>query len=85
MINIDILGFVATFCTTGSILPQIIKVFKTKNVSDISLSMYIMYFIGILFWIVYAFSLNSVPIHISNFFGFVFSLSMIIMKLKYRK
>lgn len=85
MTSIDILGFVATFCTTGSIFPQIVKVFKTKNVSDISLSMYTMYFIGILFWIVYAFSLNSIPIHISNFFGFIFSLSMIIMKLKYRK
>lgn len=80
----DIMGFVATFLTTGSLLPQVIKVFKTKNATDISLNMYVMYFIGILFWIAYAFSLNSIPIHISNFFGFVFSLSMIIMKIKYK-
>ena len=82
--NVDTLGFIATLCTTGSMLPQIIKVFKTKNVSDISLGMYVIYFIGILFWIVYAFYLESTPIHVSNFFGFLFSLSMIIMKIKYK-
>lgn len=85
MTQIDILGLVATGCTTGSMIPQVIKMYKTKDVSSISLGMYILYFVGILFWIAYAFHLDSIPIHISNFFGFMFSLMIIIMKLKYGK
>ena len=83
--NIDILGFVATALTTGSLIPQVLKTYKTKDVSSISLSTYIMYFIGILIWIVYGFYLKSTPIHVSNFFGLIFSTSIIIMKIKYEK
>ncbi len=83
MIDMDLIGFVATGLTTGSLIPQVLKIYRTKDVSSISLSMYLMYFIGILIWIVYGFHLQSVPIHVSNFFGFSFSLAIIIMKIKY--
>lgn len=83
--DMDFLGFVATGLTTGSLVPQIIKIYRTKDVSSISLSMYIMYFTGILMWMGYGFYLNSLPIHISNFFGFIFSLFIMIMKIKYDK
>ena len=82
--NMEIIGFVATGLTTGSLVPQVIKIYKTKDVSSISLSMYVMYFVGILMWIAYGFHLDSTPIHVSNFFGFIFSLSIIIMKIRYR-
>ncbi len=85
MTNMDILGFVATGLTTGSLVPQVIKIYKTKDVSSISLSMYIMYFSGILLWIGYGFHLNLLPIHISNFFGFIMSLFIIVMKIKYNQ
>ncbi|MEK6828796.1 MAG: SemiSWEET transporter [Nanoarchaeota archaeon] len=80
----EIIGFVATGLTTGSLVPQVIKIYRTKDASSISLSMYVMYFVGILMWIAYGFHLDSTPIHISNFFGFIFSLSIIIMKIRYK-
>lgn len=80
----EFVGFIATGLTTGSLVPQVLKMYKTKDVSSISLNMYIMYFTGILLWVAYGFHLNSIPIHVSNFFGFVFSLSIIWMKIKYR-
>lgn len=79
----ELVGFVATSLTTGSLIPQVIKIYRTKDVSSISLYMYVMYFVGILLWIAYGFHLNSLPIHVSNFFGFTFSLSIITMKIKY--
>jgi MtN3 and saliva related transmembrane protein len=32
---IDILGFVAGICVTISVIPQILKIWKTKKVKDI--------------------------------------------------
>ncbi len=79
----ETIGFVATGLTTGSLIPQVIRIYRTKDVSAISLNMYLMYFIGILLWIAYGFHLKSVPIHVSNFFGFSLSLAIIVMKVKY--
>jgi len=81
----DIIGFIAVAMTTGSLVPQIIKMYNTKDVSAISLSTYIMYLVGILIWIVYGVQLNSIPVHVSNFFSLIFSLSIITMKIRYGK
>ncbi len=83
--NPELIGFVATGLTTGSLFPQVWKIYKTKDASSISLYMYSMYFVGILLWVYYGFYLNSVPIHVSNFFGFIFSLAIIIMKIRYSR
>ena len=81
----EAIGFVATGLTTGSLIPQVVRIYRTKDVAAISLGMYLMYFIGILLWIAYGFHLKSIPIHVSNFFGFSLSLAIIIMKLRYTK
>lgn len=55
----EIIGFLAAILTTVAFFPQVIKVYKTQNTQSISLSMYIVFSIGILLWLVYGFYLNS--------------------------
>jgi MtN3 and saliva related transmembrane protein len=79
-----IIGLLACFLTTGAFLPQIIKTIKTKETKDISLSMYIIYVIGVLVWFVYGFMIKEVAILVGNAFSFLFGMTMLIMKIKYK-
>ncbi|GIR50383.1 MAG: hypothetical protein CM15mP59_1250 [Flavobacteriaceae bacterium] len=49
----ELIGFIAAVCTTFAFLPQVIKVWKTKQTKDLSLRMYTIMFIGICLWFVY--------------------------------
>lgn len=79
-----IIGLIAGLTTTGAFLPQILKVIKTKDTKSISLAMYIVYVIGVLIWFVYAFMIDEPAIIICNTFSFIFGMTMLIMKLKYK-
>ncbi|HEY9703773.1 MAG TPA: SemiSWEET transporter [Allocoleopsis sp.] len=79
-----LIGLLACFLTTGAFLPQIIKTIKTKETKDISLSMYIIYNIGVLVWFVYGFMIHEVALLIGNTFSFIFGMTMLIMKIKYK-
>lgn len=79
-----IIGLLACFLTTGAFLPQIIKTIKTKETKDISLSMYIIYVIGVIVWFVYGFMIHETAILVGNTFSFIFGMIMLIMKIKYK-
>ena len=79
-----IIGLLACFLTTGAFLPQIIKTIRTKETKDISLSMYIIYNIGVCVWFLYGFMINETAILVGNTFSLIFGLIMLIMKLKYK-
>jgi len=79
-----IMGLIAGLLTTGAFIPQMIKTIKTKDTKSISLTMYIIYIIGVLFWFVYGFMINETAILITNTFSFAFGLILLIMKLIYK-
>ena len=62
----ELIGFIAAVCTTFAFLPQVIKVWKTKQTKDLSLRMYIVMFIGIFLWFVYGLRINSLSIILAN-------------------
>jgi len=62
----EIIGFIAAVCTTFAFLPQVIKVWKTKQTKDLSLQMYTIMFIGICLWFVYGLRINSLSIILAN-------------------
>jgi MtN3 and saliva related transmembrane protein len=80
----EIIGLLAAFITTASFLPQVIKTYKTKDTSGLSLTMYITFFIGIVLWLIYGIHLNSLPMILANFITAILSLFLIIMKLKHK-
>ena len=80
----EIIGFLAAILTTVAFFPQVIKVYKTQNTQSISLSMYIVFSIAILLWLVYGFYLNSLPMIIANTITLVSSIYILYMKLKHK-
>lgn len=73
-----IIGLVAACLTTASFVPQAIKTIKTKDTSGISLSMYIMFTLGVLLWLIYGIYIKDAAVTVANVITFIFA-SIILM------
>jgi len=83
MFNINLLGYVAGTLVVISLLPQVIKSWKTKSTKDISMLRYIIYIIGLILWIIYALIIKNGPVAIMNTIGLFLAISILALKLKY--
>lgn len=63
---IEFIGPIGALLTTISFLPQVLQVIKTKDVSGISLGMYIILVIGVILWTLYGCILQDLTIIVSN-------------------
>lgn len=77
------IGYIAATLTTISFLPQAIQVFKTKNVTSISLGMYCIFTTGVLLWLIYGVLQKDAPIIIANAVTLVLACAILVMKLRY--
>ena len=82
---IDVFGFLAALLTTMAFLPQLYKTWQTKSADDVSLIMLILFITGLICWIIYGLKINSIPILVANIITFIFNLSILILKINYRK
>jgi len=82
---IETIGIIAAILTTSGFIPQLYKTIKTKNVKGVSLSMFLVLFIGILFWLFYGFLIDSFAIKIANFFSGIIVFILIILRVLYNK
>ena len=76
-------GFFAGFLTTISFLPQVVKTWKTRSASDLSLGMFSVFSVGVLFWLVYGFLMQEPPMILWNSVTLIFVLAILVMKLKF--
>lgn len=79
--NPEFLGMLAAICTTIAFLPQTIRVIRTRSVKDISLTMYIIFCIGVALWIVYGVFLESTPLILANVVTLALSSSILFLKI----
>lgn len=82
MQNVEYIGLAAGLITTIAFLPQIIQIFRTKSVKDISLMMYVTYSVGLIIWVTYGYIISSYAIMITNSITLMLALITVIMKLK---
>ncbi len=78
-----VIGVLAGICTTGSLLPQVIKTIRTRNTKDISLLMYVFLTAGVLLWTVYGIMLREFPIIIANGASLLLALGVLALKIKH--
>lgn len=81
---IQVVGIVAGIFTSTSLMPQLIKMFKTKKAEEISLIMLITLILGIGLWIYYGILRKDIPIIITNGFSFLLNITIIVLRLKYK-
>jgi MtN3 and saliva related transmembrane protein len=80
----EILASISGVLMASAGFPQALKIFRTKSAKDISLSSRLMLLIGGLIWLVYGFLLSSFAIIISNIFGTVAEIIVLIGYAKYK-
>jgi len=81
---VEIIGGLAGILCTISFLPQVIKMFRSKNTRDISLLMFVILSVGVFLWLVYGILRKDMPVVISNAAIFILALSIVLMKLRYK-
>lgn len=82
---IETIGVVAGIFTCSAFVPQVWKVYRCKNVNDISWGLAVMYFIGISLWLTYGILKNDINIIVSNGFSLILSGMMLYAKHKFKK
>ncbi|KAB1229341.1 SemiSWEET transporter [Chryseobacterium viscerum] len=83
--NENILGIIAGVLTSVSMIPQLVKVIREKNVEDISLLMLLVLISGLSLWVWYGFEKDELPIILSNSFAVLVNTSLLICYIKYNK
>ncbi|ANH59751.1 MULTISPECIES: SemiSWEET family sugar transporter [Dokdonia] len=83
--DIEIIGLIAATLTTAAFLPQVYQTWKTKDVSGLSLPMFTMFFVGIVFWLIYGVLKESLSIILANAITVISSFLLLYFKIKYGK
>ncbi|MDQ3494815.1 MAG: SemiSWEET transporter [Pseudomonadota bacterium] len=81
--NLEWMGYVAATMTTLAFLPQAVKIIRSRDTASISLGMYLVFTIGIMFWFGYGIALDSWPMIISNAITFVLAATILGLKLRH--
>jgi MtN3 and saliva related transmembrane protein len=77
----EIIGYIAATLTTASFLPQAILTIKTKDTESLSLSMYSMFTLGVLCWLIYGIYIADEAIIFANAITFVLAASILSFKI----
>lgn len=76
------MGYVAATLTTAAFVPQALKTLRTRDTSGISLGMYVVFTVGLCFWLAYGIVLQSWPMILANIV--TLALAVVILGLKLR-
>jgi MtN3 and saliva related transmembrane protein len=82
--NSKIIGLMAAVLTTAAFVPQVYKTWKSKSADSLSLTMYIVFFTGVILWLIYGIQINSLSIIIANSVTSILTLLLIIFKRIYK-
>jgi MtN3 and saliva related transmembrane protein len=81
--EINLIGYIAAFCTTLCWVPQAVRTIRTKDTRAISLWTQALFAIGIMLWLVYGVYIASIPIVLANAVTLVLVLVILAMKIRY--
>lgn len=81
---VDIIGYIAGILIIISLIPQIVKSWKTKSTRDLSLTRYLIYVAGVVMWLIYGIVIENNPMIVMNTINLTLALSVVYLKLKYK-
>ena len=83
--SVEIIGTIGAILTTASFVPQVYKTFKSKAIDGISLSMYSVFLLGVIFWLIYGVMIRSFSIILANSVTLILIIMIITMRIAYKK
>ena len=83
MALLDYTGYVAALCTTSAYVPQVIKVWRTRATTDISLKMFLVLVTGLALWLTYGFWRGEMPLILANSVTLTLASTILYFKLRH--
>jgi MtN3 and saliva related transmembrane protein len=62
----ELIGLLAGFCTTLSLVPQLHRMWKAKSARDLSLAMFFVFGMGVVLWLLYGIGIGSIAVIATN-------------------
>mgnify|MGYP001340874266 CR=1 FL=1 len=85
MTLVDLLGTAAATLTTGCFVPQVVRLWRTRNAEGISLVTFAAFALGVALWLAYGVILRAWPIILSNAITMVLAFAIIGLTLRFRR
>ncbi len=79
-----ILGIMAGILTTISFVPQVIKIYRTKDAKGLSTATFTIFSCGVFLWLLYGIVVGEWPIILANGITLILILAIIVMKFRYK-
>jgi MtN3 and saliva related transmembrane protein len=84
MSGIEIMGIIAGGLTTTSLVPQVVKTYKSRSAADLSLKMFSLFSLGVLLWLIYGFINKDLPIILANSVTLLLALTLLFFKFRFK-
>ena len=81
--NLEWLGYAAATLTTASFIPQAVMTIRTRDTKGISRGMYVIFTVGVGFWLAYGIAIDSWPMIYANTTTLALALTILGLKLRY--
>jgi MtN3 and saliva related transmembrane protein len=81
----ELVGSAAAVLTTVSFLPQVWHTYRTRDVSGISLGMYVVFATGVFLWLLYGLLLDAWPIVVANAITLALAVAILAMKIRWTR
>lgn len=80
---IDAFGVAAGLCSMTSFLPQIVKIWREKSASGVSVRMYIITIVGFCCWVTYGLLSGAWPVAAANSVCVVLTATILVLRLRF--
>ena len=81
--NLELLGYAGALLTSASFIPQAVMTIRSRDTRSISRGMYIIFTIGVAFWLAYGIALESGPMILANTATLALAGTILALKLRY--
>lgn len=82
---LEIIGYVAGSLTTLAFVPQVLQIYRTKSVKDVSLAMFLIFTLGVALWLGYGIMTHSLPVVAANAVTLILSFVILYFKWRYNE
>lgn len=79
----EIAGMLGAILTTACWVPQAVHTIRTRETAGLSLAMYVTFLIGLVLWLIYAISIMSWPLILSNIATGALALIILVLKIRH--
>ena len=82
---INFIGYIGSFLTSVTFIPQVYKAWQSKSVGDLSIWTILIIITSTLVWLAYGIGAGSGPVIVANSIVFVLSVLLLYFKFSFKK